>query len=637
MKKNNSSVENTEKLDVTEITSMKPKKKKKTLNPILFWFPAYLAGIVFVSIFYNMPMFPRKWSWYALGILAVVLTGLYLLTKWRRSPRILMRVVNLALACALIILSCLMPIYKAKVSSVITTNEEPKDNYILMNLYVMSDSYKEAHTDLFTSETNFSQKKDKLEDLKQYVDTTFITSMSIDQDNQRNALNEVKNLLNKQNLGVMDKDSLTEAVSSLYQNEAQVLILNQNYVSMITDDQAYASFANDTRVLYTIKLSSDVDVVSSDTELTTKPFSIFFGGNDQEGELSLTGRTDVDMVVTVNPQSHQIVISSFPRDSLVPNPALGNSPDKLTHLGLQGLQNTMTELSSLLGTPINNYVLINFTTYREIIDALGGVDVNNPYAFGFTFNPDIWFEQGNIHLDGDDALCYVRERYSLPDGDFGRTMHQQIVMKAIISKLTSAAVITKFDSLLTSLKGTFLTNLTDSSIYSLCQKQLDENISWNIVNYRVEGDFGTSICASSGSTPLSVVLPYANQISFISSEIDKVEAGETITQQELPTGYGALVSPVGGTSGYEEETVPEENYQEQVQQPQQNQSAIEPPAATSVPEPVTPAEPASPTEDPAQSQGPADDSTTGGNTAGDNAAADNGSQAADGAGNGAAG
>ena len=572
MRNNDSSMENTEKIDVSEITSKSRKtKKKKYLNPILFWFIAYIAAIVFVSIFYNMPMFPRKWTWYALAVLTVVLVALYLLTKWKKSPRILMRVINLALACALAILSCLMPVYKAKVSNVISSGDETSENYILMNLYVMSDSYKEAHSDLFTDTNSFSKKSDELDDLKQYSDSTFITTMSIDQTNQRNALNEVKNLLDKQDLNVTDKDSMTDAVSALYNNEAQVLILNQDYVSMITDTEQYASFASDTRVLYTIKLTNDVSISSSDSELTTQPFSIFFGGNDQEGELSLTGRTDVDMVVTVNPTSHQILISSFPRDSLVPNPALNNSPDKLTHLGLQGLQNTMTELSSLLGTPINNYVLINFTTFRVIIDALGGVDVDNPYAFGFFDDSSIWFEQGNIHLDGDNALYYVRERYTLPDGDFGRTMHQQIVMKAIIAKLTSSAVITKFDSLLTALKGTFLTNISDSAIYSLCQMQLDQNISWNVVNYHILGTTGTSVCASSGSTPLSVVMPYYNQISFVSSEIDKVEAGETITQQDLPDGYGTLVEPVGSSSSenYENEysqqneTTNQNQYQEQ--------------------------------------------------------------------------
>ncbi|MDD6675062.1 MAG: LCP family protein [Lactimicrobium massiliense] len=599
MKKNDSSMENTEKIDVSEITSKSRKsKKKKTLNPILFWFITYIAAIVFVSIFYNMPMFPHKWTWYALAVLAVILTGLYLLTKWKKSPRILMRVINLALACALAILSCLMPIYKAKVSNVIKTNSEAEENYILMNLYVMSDSYKEAHADLFVDETSFTVKDDDLENLKYYSDATFITTMGIDQDNQRNALNEVKNLLDQQSLNVIDKDSVTDAVAALYQNEAQVLILNQDYVSMFTDQEKYANFASDTRVLYTIRLTSDVSVATSDSELTSKPFSIFFGGNDQEGELSLSGRTDVDMVVTVNPTSHQILISSFPRDSLVPNPALNNSPDKLTHLGLSGLQNTMTELSSLLGTPINNYVLINFTTFRTIIDALDGVDVDNPYAFGFTFNSNVWFEQGNIHLDGDDALCYVRERYSLPDGDFGRTMHQQLVMKAIIAKLTSSAVITKFDSLLTALKGTFLTNLTDSSIYALCQKQLDENTSWNIVNYHVLGTTGTSVCASSGSTPLSVVLPYANQISFIKSEIDKVEAGETITQQDLPEGYGVLVEAVGGSNFGSDDT---ENYEESrnadQNQYQEQQPAIQQPVVTPEPQQEVPSatgEPAAP-------------------------------------------
>ena len=599
MKKNDSSMENTEQIDVSEIKDKSRKsKKKKYLNPILFWCVAYISAIVFVSIFYNMPMFPRKWTWYALAALTIVLVALYLLTKWKKSPRILMRVINLALACALAILSCLMPIYKAKVSNVIKTNSEAEENYILMNLYVMSDSYKEAHADLFVDETSFTVKDDDLENLKYYSDATFITTMGIDQDNQRNALNEVKNLLDQQSLNVIDKDSVTDAVAALYQNEAQVLILNQDYVSMVTDQEKYANFASDTRVLYTIRLTSDVSVATSDSELTSKPFSIFFGGNDQEGELSLSGRTDVDMVVTVNPTSHQILISSFPRDSLVPNPALNNSPDKLTHLGLSGLQNTMTELSSLLGTPINNYVLINFTTFRTIIDALDGVDVDNPYAFGFTFNSNVWFEQGNIHLDGDDALCYVRERYSLPDGDFGRTMHQQLVMKAIIAKLTSSAVITKFDSLLTALKGTFLTNLTDSSIYALCQKQLEENTSWNVVNYHVLGTTGTSVCASSGSTPLSVVLPYANQISFIKSEIDKVEAGETITQQDLPEGYGVLVEAVGGSNLGSDDT---ENYEESrnadQNQYQEQQPAIQQPVVTSEPQQEVPSatgEPAAP-------------------------------------------
>ena len=224
-----------------------------------------------------------------------------------------------------------------------------------------------------------------------------------------------------------------------------------------------------------------------------------------------------------------------------------------------------------LGDIISHYVLVNFTTFRTIIDAIGGVDVDNPYAFGFFDDSSIWFEQGNIHLDGDNALYYVRERYTLPDGDFGRTMHQQIVMKAIIAKLTSSAVITKFDSLLTALKGTFLTNISDSAIYSLCQMQLDQNISWNVVNYHILGTTGTSVCASSGSTPLSVVMPYSNQVSFVSSEIDKVEAGETITQQDLPDGYGTLVEPVGSSSSenYENEysqqneTTNQNQYQEQ--------------------------------------------------------------------------
>ena len=131
---------------------------------------------------------------------------------------------------------------------------------------------------------------------------------------------------------------------------------------------------------------------------------------------------------------------------------------------------------------------------------------------------------------------YVRERENLPDGDFGRNMHQQLVMKGIISKLTSSEVITKFNSLLDGINGQFLTNISSNSIYALAQKQLDEGIEWNIVNYHVGGETGMEVCASATGQYLSVVYPYDNQIEFVKEEIQKVLNGETITQQELPEG-----------------------------------------------------------------------------------------------------
>jgi hypothetical protein len=131
---------------------------------------------------------------------------------------------------------------------------------------------------------------------------------------------------------------------------------------------------------------------------------------------------------------------------------------------------------------------------------------------------------------------FVRERYSLPDGDFGRNYHQQQVMHAIIDKVTSPEVIVHVDALLDALEGTFLTNLTSESIYALCRKQLEEGIDWNIVSYHVVGLTDFAECASAPGMELSVVFPYPNQVEFVSEVMSDIINGETVVQEELPEG-----------------------------------------------------------------------------------------------------
>ena len=270
------------------------------------------------------------------------------------------------------------------------------------------------------------------------------------------------------------------------------------------------------------------------SDLSGKPFIIFFGGNDQTGSLSLQGRTDVDMVVAVNPDTGQIAIINLPRDSFIPNPDYGGAYDKLTHLGITGLDNTLDGISNILNERVENYVLVNFDTFQTIIDSLGGITIENPYAF--TAIDGQYFAEGTISLNSVQALMYVRERYNLPGGDFDRNMHQQIVMQGIIDKITSPEGIIHFNDILDNVKDCILTNVSSRSIYSLVSKQLDEDIDWNIVKYHVEGEMGMEECASAPGQLLSVVYPYDSQIQFVNGVIDDVFAGEIMTQQQLPEG-----------------------------------------------------------------------------------------------------
>ena len=501
-------------------------KRKRHINPVFLWTLLLAACVLFIFEFSRMPMFPLRWTFLAAGVILLALALLFVLSA-KASPRnSFIRFLNGILTVAVLIASLLMPYYTERISELFNTIT---GNKAKISVYVLTSEYKNAHNDIFWDSMG------TYEDISAYAEGRFLTMVSTDTENQLYAVDELRTKLDRQ-LTTVDRGSVQEAVSSLYQNEGDVMIMSEAYESVVTDIDGFENFRNDTVKIFTVTRTLSGGTSESRSKVTKEPFSIFFGGNDETGELSLIGRTDVDMVVTVNPNTHQIAIVSLPRDSYVPNPALGDAKDKLTHLGLHTIDNTLNGLSSYLDEPITNYVLINFTTYMKIIDALGGVDVDNPYAFHFWDNYDMYFEEGPLHLDGDRALHYVRERKTLPDGDFGRNMHQQLVMKAIISKLTSREVISHFNDLLAALNGTFLTNLPSDSIYALCRKQLNENITWNIVNYHVEGGVGTEYCASAPSTPLSVVYPYPNQIEFVKQVIDDVVSGNILEQQEMPEG-----------------------------------------------------------------------------------------------------
>ena len=371
-------------------------------------------------------------------------------------------------------------------------------------------------------------------DMQDYADAVYGTTIETDASNQQYALKQLKQLCGKQ-VQTIDKNTLSDAVQAFYDNHTDILIMSEALAGTISDIQGFENFETDTKILYSF--DRPIDASASDTvavDMTRKPFTIFFGGNDTTGSLSLQGRTDVNMTVTVNPNTHQIIISNLPRDSWVKNPYYNDKRDKLTHLGLVGIDNTLKGLGNIYGIEIPNYMIVNFDTFMVIIQALKGVTIDNPYAF--TAIDGQYFPEGTIGLDGAGALMYVRERQNLPDGDFGRNMHQQIVMRAIIEKLCSPDIMMQINSIIDGMNGMFLTNISMNSIWALINKQLDEGIEWNIVNYHVGGETGMEICASATGQYLSVVYPYDNQIEFVRNEIQKVMDGETITQEELPEG-----------------------------------------------------------------------------------------------------
>ena len=533
--RNEEYVEDIQMIQLVKRKKKKKKKRKRRLSSQFYWMLLVISAIATFLVLFNAPMFPKKWSFLVLFLLAgiLLLTGIFTAVFSPRNR--IQKFINCTLALCLGFVSVLTPYYINKITELF---ESALGDKVRINLYVLTDEYKSQYPDTFRNVITLPEMDSngnfKNVDMQDYADAVYGTTIETDASNQQYALKQLKQLCGKQ-VQTIDKNTLSDAVQAFYDNHTDILIMSEALAGTISDMQGFENFETDTKILYSF--DRPIDASASDTvavDMTRKPFTIFFGGNDTTGSLSLQGRTDVNMTVTVNPNTHQIIISNLPRDSWVKNPYYNDKRDKLTHLGLVGIDNTLKGLGNIYGIEIPNYMIVNFDTFMVIIQALKGVSIDNPYAF--TAIDGQYFPEGTIGLDGAGALMYVRERQNLPDGDFGRNMHQQIVMRAIIEKLCSPDIMMQINSIIDGMNGMFLTNISMNSIWALINKQLDEGIEWNIVNYHVGGETGMEICASATGQYLSVVYPYDNQIEFVRNEIQKVMDGETITQEELPEG-----------------------------------------------------------------------------------------------------
>ncbi|MDO4413654.1 MAG: LCP family protein [Erysipelotrichaceae bacterium] len=498
------------------------KKKRRKLRAIkwgaLTWLILLVAFLVFAVVVYRFPMIPKKWKLVPIGVVALItaILAFFSFRKKTKGDKSVVSVINTILAVCLIVVSVLLPGISGKIDDIFEDLPETED--MTVNVYALTTQYKSEHSDVFR-EKGVSMITDP--DLTNYKNRQFITQTSVDQVNQNWAIEQIKTFFATDSLWMNETATVWDAVRALYNADGEALILNETYVSTI-EENGWESFTEDTIILksFTRSDESSRSKMKLDTE---EPFAVLIAGSDsRDAALTLNTRTDVDIIAVVNPKKRTILLASLPRDSYIANPALSGGLDKLTHMGNSGIDNATAALSGYFGIELNNYVLVNFNTYEKIINTLGGVDIVNPYEFtagSYTFRG------GNIHLSGDEALAYVRERHSLANGDFDRNEHQVIVLKAIIRKLISAEVIANYSAVLDSLSGTFLTNIATESIYDLAAAQLESMSAWTINSRHLDGSTGSAECASAPGQLLSVVYPDESIRSAISEEIKTILEG----------------------------------------------------------------------------------------------------------------
>lgn len=333
-------------------------------------------------------------------------------------------------------------------------------------------------------------------------------------------------------------DGALSEVEALYNGEIDAMILNESYRGNVTSVEEYEHFSTETRVVYSTSYyttkKNDSLVVS---DITKNSFTILISGNDTTGDVSELSRSDVNMLVTINPKTSTILLTSMSRDTYVETvcDADGDTAcpegqmDKITHTGIYGLNTTRQTVEKFYDLKVNYSFRVNFTSVIDVVDALDGIDLNveeGEQCDLFWANMKPGLPVGLHHVDGETALAFARERKAYVDGDYQRVRNQQKVMQAIINRAISSSALVNYTSFINSLESAFETNMTYDEITDLIKYELQAKPDWKFETYQISGLGDELMCASLGQAA-SVQVPDLNTVRIAREKIEAVMNGKS--------------------------------------------------------------------------------------------------------------
>lgn len=376
--------------------------------------------------------------------------------------------------------------------------------------------------------------------------------------------------LNKDNIKYTTKDysNLDELMEAFYSGEVDAICLNEKYRDILHETQAYFTFQTDTRIVHQnvhyTKVEKNDNPSDPVNDISKDAFTILVSGNDSYGTLQDSNtRSDANLLLTVNPKTGTILMTSIPRDYYVElvcpddDPELAcpeGSYDKLTHSGLMGVKSTEETIEKALGIKINYNVRINFSSVVNLVDALDGIDLDikkGEEVDIFYVNSQPGLSVGKHHVDGETALAFARERHAYLDGDNQRVRNQQKVFKAIFKRIISPKMITNYGKFMDAIAVAFDTNLSGDEISKFVKYELDNMPNWKIESYAIVAEPDYQFCYQSQSYA-SVVAQNDVMNEIAKKKIQAVLKGKSSTSVEDPSGYSQTASEDNAVGNTEE-------------------------------------------------------------------------------------
>ena len=502
-------------------------KKQDRVPGIIISAVLFCAEMAFIVLLLYTKLISVKYIGVISAMLLVFLLLVYLLVrKARKKIRFIIGVVLSVLILAVLGTGSLY-IYKT-VSALDTITGVNKD-VTKINVYVKEDD-----------------PAQKLADASGY---TFGILSELDRDNTDQALQQMYYELGS-DVQTNEYSGLSELADSLNNGTTGAIILNQAYLDVLDEMDNYSSFSSQLREIASLQVETVVqrktpqvteavgsttetsDNSSADAAVTDEVYTIYVSGIDTRGEMTASSRSDVNIILTVNTRTKQILMVSTPRDYFVPLSISNGVPDKLTHAGIYGVNVSMDTLNMLYDININYYFRLNFAGFEKIIDALGGITVNSDYEFDSQNTKGYHFNKGENHLNGEQALVFTRERYAFKEGDRQRGRDQMAVIQGVVDKATQPAFLKNYLSVMDSLDGCFETNVPYDIIASLVRKQLDEGGSWLVLSYSTDGT-GDTQKPYSKSQKAYVMIPDQTTVDKAKTLMKKVREGFMLSEADV--------------------------------------------------------------------------------------------------------
>lgn len=482
-------------------------------------FSILLSVVLVISSFYllyqviRLNVLPSKFL-FPLTIGVVVLDAIFILLLVYFSKNVVSKIVCILLTLVICAASCMGGYYISKTQGA------------LSNITNVAKHAKNT-VSVIVKESSSIKNKSQLNGVS-------VGSLRLNEQGSKKTLKELSGegiVLNQ-----TEYDSMTTLLEAFYNGEVDSIIINESSRSQILDMEAYSNFDSNTRVVYqtSYKVKNN-DSATSVSDITSKPFNVLISGSDTRGGFDENGRSDVIMIATVNPKTHTILLTSVPRDFYVTTACdagdgcMQGALDKITHTGIHGTNTTKRTVEQLLGIEINYTFKVGFDTVTDLVDALGGVDVNVEPGYAtnsFAALSGFSVHEGVNHLNGEQALAFARERYSYTEGDRQRTKNQQQVLMGIVKEATKPSVITNYAAIMDTMANTFSTTMSNAEITDLIKYQLNNNPTWKMEQYMVDGTGDTLMCAELGDAA-SVMVPDQSTVKMAKDKINAVLAGKS--------------------------------------------------------------------------------------------------------------